>query len=713
MFETRHMEEHHVKRVFVLSLLFFVITATTGCDDDKNLLPGQYAQYLQQLASQASQIEDEVDDEDFVLPGQVFTNPPTMMTSGGAGSTSVKGDTVDLGGDDWLIGIWAVSQEATFTGTVVVGFRPNEDLTSVETFIVLSTERFEGEHDADFMVYVDDLLEEDLMGHIFWSTNDDGPELILENMGERTTVIDQCPAVQGRPALKLETAEIDVDLDLFFADGGPGYMLDISEDGLLMGIVTFQRCHDKDFYFEHREFLFGVRNLPELFQDNGEGPSFLFLCGGAMGASKDVPPPACNGDFSDDFEVTEVIVDGWTGENNYSVTIAASAESGELFGYPPFYLGSGYEEYFEFYCDGTAACDSREEIAAGLVAEINDGSRLVTASVEAAVGVLGKGGSTPAVVLTANGAGWPLDIEVDDEAAGDLFLSVLSEGGVDLQLLSSVLGHLQIFSFFFAEGDVPPSLEAILPEDPGPSDGFSAEGHFTLGCANYPDGYVEGSANFDLIYDAFAGEGPPGWFTVANDWIFDYHNCEVRFDDDGALGLSGEPVFYLEGTFANFFGFDTLPIFDMETPLIQYDFGIESMGMGWGWNPESAETAGLTGPTPIFFEPGADPAQIDINLRSSYLMTSGETFALMNITGDGGMCVGGEVSRNHDGSGNDRCVDAAGDSYYAPPLFTYFFIADCTLNPNGGGMAPVLPLLLAVGVVFGIERRRRKHADRA
>ncbi|MCB0220967.1 MAG: hypothetical protein KDH09_14815, partial [Chrysiogenetes bacterium] len=104
-----------MKRFFALCLVLFVAAATSGCDDN-NTNPGQYALYLQQLASKSEMVGDEVDDEDFVLPGQIFVNPPMTMTTGGAGGASVKGGT-DLGGDDWIVGIWAISQEATFTGT--------------------------------------------------------------------------------------------------------------------------------------------------------------------------------------------------------------------------------------------------------------------------------------------------------------------------------------------------------------------------------------------------------------------------------------------------------------------------------------------------------------------------------------------------------------------------------------------------------------------
>ncbi|MCB1233156.1 MAG: hypothetical protein KDN19_23130, partial [Verrucomicrobiae bacterium] len=609
----------------------------------------------------------------------------------------------DLGGDDWIVGIWAISQEATFTGTVVVGFRPKDDNTEVETFIVLSDERFEGEHDAQFMVYIDNLLESDLAGHIFWSTNDDGPELILENMGERTTIIDQCPAVQDRPALKVETAEIDMDLSLFFEDGGPGLSLDISENGLTMGIITFQRCHDNDFYFEHRE-MFGLRRMSEAYEELADN-----FCGGIVpdnAKGPGFPTAGCNGDFSDDFMVIEIPVDGSTESATYALTIGAGADQPEFFGSEVY--GSGYYEDFEFTCLSAGGCTSNAGVAAGMVAEINASSRLVTASMGSYIPVLSKGGiAIPSIVLTANGAGWPLLLwNISDDMTGDfLEEDVTNEGGMDLQVLSIILSH---FQWIGIEGaGVPPSLEPLLPEEPNISDGFSATGHFVVGCDNYPEGYVEGSVLFDLLY--VESMGPTDWFPMTSDWIFDYVNCEIRFDNVDPFGTDGRPQFYIEGTFANLLEFDSIPFIGM-TPLAS--FGSEAMGAGWGWNPAAAATTGdfLTGdPAPVFFEPGADPAEIDVNMRTSYIVGSG--FGVV-ISADGGMCVGGSVSRNSDGSGNDRCVNAEGDSAYAPPLFSYI-IGSCTLAPNGGGLGGAAPLLLAMGVLFGVERRRRKGAPRA
>ena len=715
-----------MKKFWALMMALMVSAVSSGCDSDDPVVLSEYARYLLALSSHAEEIEEEVDDEDFVLPGQMFANSPVVFDTEGA-EASARGP-VELGADGWLIGIWAISQEATFSGTVFVGFRPNEDGDEVEAFILLSFELPDDyeEYIVDFSVYIENILADDLDGLITWSSEFDTSHIYLADMTDPVTVIDQCPGAVG-PALKLQRAEVDFGIDAEFGDG---LMLTIPENLFVgadnlegpatMGIVTYQRCHGKDFHYEHREFLFGFRNAMELFEEFGDE----ILCGGAeVGTLGQKDPPlelSCNGDFSDDFMRQLIEVDGSTNETLYTVYIWGTFE--EPFteeieeDLPWVFPGTGYFEQIEFYCETGDGCNNQDALAAGIAARINAQSKLASATVLSGIASAGKGGSVY-IEVTARGAGWPLEFDLDDDETSDLSLSDTYSAGSDLQLLFTGLGQLQIFNFIASIDEIlPEAAYELLPEEPEPGDFQTIEGHFVLGCANYPAGYVVGSAVHDLFFyaPAFIPE-EAWWLQLGVDWIFDYHNCELRLDEDAELfGDSGNPVFTIDGTFANFFSIDSLPVFGPDEDVgffFDMAFETEAMGMGWGWNP-----AVVVGENdfPVFFSAGADPMIIDLDTRSAYQMTSSGAQFTTRITADGGMCVGGEVARNRDGSGNDRCVTTESETaYYAPPLFSYIFLTDCTLNPAGGGFGAFGPLALAIGLIFLAERRRRRNARRS
>ncbi|MEW6778192.1 MAG: hypothetical protein AB1405_17985 [Bdellovibrionota bacterium] len=655
------------------------LLTVASCGDDSGGIPAQYAAWLKQLQEMEGDIQDE-GAEDFLIPLSLLQGAPELLVDESEGPVSlgatVRGSgPVDLGAGGWVFGLWSVHQETVFTGTILVGFRDGD---TTEALVVLTRGRYDGDHEIDLAVYVDDLDADDLSGHVAYGPTS-GTLSIAGTDEEPELVFDRCPA--RSPGLRLERAGTTFQLSGLLLEGG-SLADDVQitfpaagfADPAILNIFTYRLCNDADFLVAVDDFPFGegdgFRDMEDVFDF---GLDFCFEMG------------PCDGDLSNDRQVIDIPVTGATDDTSYEINIIDAAA----------YL-SGVEEpseTFSFYCDAGAGCDTAAEVEAGLIAAINDpaeGSRLVTAS---------QGES---IVLTANSGGWP--IFVDFGGSPDLGEpSTLTPAGFDLQALNWVLANQQFF-FLIAQlegAPLPDDLLAALPEDPLPNQGASLDGHLSLGCNNYPDGRADGTVHYDV---ASQEGGPFLWLAAGIQLEMDYNNCEIQLSDGEPFGLTGRPTFILDGHFIQTAEFDGFP---GEGTFI-LPIGMRATGSGFLSNTAPDPSEGDTEDDAVAIWVSTDDGPLDVNVDTRLNMFINFDVEEVLAFADGGLCTGSPVSRNFDFQPNDSCVEAGPPNYYAAPM-TMVLLADCSLNPLGGGLAnPMTTLALAVGGLFVAHRRRRK-----